>query len=86
MFKWFKIFIRSKKSNKREWLEDPIYEHNPTRVRTLERSEFQDEAQDILTRSPERKVYDEKTFEKAQEALHHPNKMANQHSANPGHE
>lgn len=62
----------SKSKSKEEGYVYPVdesqFEKNPTKIRTSEVSQFQDEARDIESRSPERKAYDDNAFE---ERVHH---------------
>ena len=59
---------------------------NPTKIRTAEKSEFQDQLKDPKTRSPERDVFDKKTAEAAEKALHRPDETTEHSGANPNHE
>lgn len=65
-------------------VDERQYEENPIKLRTSEVSQFQDEARDIETRTPEREVFDEMTSERTLEGLHHQDDTANQTGANPG--
>lgn len=81
--KWFKNLFKKKTLNENEFLMQSIEEENPLAIRTLEKSELEDEASDPLTRTPERDVFDQKTYEKAQEGLAHPDSTTDQHGSNP---
>jgi hypothetical protein len=56
---------------------------NPTAIRTSEASQLQDADSDVKSRSPERRAYDEKTYEKAHEEIDDPSHHADQSGANP---
>lgn len=44
-------------------LDEKQFEEDPTKIRTVEMSQFQDEARDIETRNPEREVFEKEYFE-----------------------
>lgn len=44
-------------------IDEKQFEEDPIKVRTAEISQFQDEARDIETRSPEREVFEKAVFE-----------------------
>ena len=66
--KFWGRFSKTKESGYQYPVDESQFENDPTKVRTAEVSQFQDEAQDIESRSPERKVYEDMTME---ERLHH---------------
>lgn len=49
-------------------VDNKQFEKNPTKVRTAEVSQFQDEVQDIESRSLEREAFDKKAFEKTKKS------------------
>ena len=44
-------------------IDETQFEEDPTKIRTAEISQFQDEARDIETRNPEREVFEIEIFE-----------------------
>lgn len=67
------------------WGKDPDENRtiNPTAIRTSEASQVQDADSEVKSRSPERRAYDEKTYEKAHEEIGDPAHHADQSGANP---